>query len=99
MDKSSFGNYYRFHSPTVVSSTKNEVISNPVVTGIPLFFISATNFYVIRRVLNSELKGPQYDKKAQHKQTLPTSFFFLSVMVFFYSPQRFLSPDSEVIKR
>jgi hypothetical protein len=40
MDRSSFGRPYKAHSPTVVSSTKNSATERPVVTGIPLFFIS-----------------------------------------------------------
>jgi len=40
MERSSFGRPYRAHSPIVVSSTKNSATARPVVTGIPLFFIS-----------------------------------------------------------
>lgn len=38
IDNSSLGNPYKFHSPTVASSTKNYVKFNPGVTGTPLLF-------------------------------------------------------------
>lgn len=67
-----------FHSPTVASSIKNLVSYNFGVTGIPLFFMSASKYYSANFCLNSELKGPQYEIKAQDKETSPTNLLFLS---------------------
>lgn len=60
-DKVSFGNPWRFHYPTVASSTKKFVNSyaSEGKFGIYFYFISAVNFWTARISLNSALKGPQ----------------------------------------
>lgn len=59
IDRSSLGNPWIFHSPTVASSTKKLVNSRVGVTGTPFFFMSPMKYSFCNRVLNSELKGPQ----------------------------------------
>ena len=67
-----------FHSPTVASSTKNEVNSKVGVTGTPFFFMSPIKYSFYKRILNSELNGPQYEIKAVAKEQFPTNLLFCS---------------------
>lgn len=97
MDNSSLGNPYKFHSPIVASSTKNEVNSNPGVTGTPLFFISDTNKSLVNRVLNSELNGPQYEINAVANDTFPTNLLFYSAISDAPLPHLSFSSDNDPI--
>lgn len=74
--KSSFGKPYKFHSPTIDSSTKNYVNSKLGVTGIFLFFKSLKKYSYYNIFLNSALKGPQYETNAHDNEALPTNLYF-----------------------
>lgn len=68
------------------------------VTGIPLAFISPSKYYSANLCLNSELKGPQYEIKAQERQTSPTSLFFFSLISLDPIPHLSFSPVNDWIR-
>ena len=73
IESSSAGRPSRFHSPTVTGSTKNSVSKRSGDTGISLATRSVWKYSSRSLALKSELKGPQYETKAQALATSPTN--------------------------
>mmetsp|Transcript_8591 Transcript_8591/g.9748 ORF Transcript_8591/g.9748 Transcript_8591/m.9748 type:complete len:228 (+) Transcript_8591:3063-3746(+) len=99
MDRSSDGRPCKFHSPTVASSTKNDVRAKSSEHGIERSIRSLWKYSSNKICLNSALNGPQYDTNAHALATSPTSLLLSDAKLLASCSQRLRSSLRPLMRR